>query len=353
MNTQKIIGIAAVFILPFFVSSQPKSIKIALGSCGHQDKDLSIFDTVVKHQPDLFVFLGDNIYGDTRKMMLLKKKYRKLGSNPHFKTLKSNTPIIATWDDHDFGENDAGRHYPKKEQSKKIMLRFFDEPKSSERWKHDGIYSSHYLTKDSLVIQFLLLDLRTFRDDLLRVDKRNIAPSGFDYELDYSPYPTTDSTLLGSAQWKWLENELTQQADIRIICSSTQFGTAYNGYETWANFPHEQERMKALIKKTKANGVLFISGDVHYGELSKQANPGAYDLYDLTSSGLTEEWKFACPNRFRIGQPVRENHFGMIEIKNEDNNALIEFQLWDKQNNLRLSETISLGTLTYSKEGER
>ena len=353
MNTRKIIGIAAVFILPFFVFSQPKSIKISFGSCGHQDKDLSIFDTVVTHKPDLFIFLGDNIYGDTRKMTVLKKKYRKLGRNPHFKHLKSHSPIIATWDDHDFGENDAGRHYPKKEQSKKIMLRFFNEPRSSERWKHDGVYTSHYLTKDSLTIQFILLDLRTFRDDLLRFQKSDITPSGFDYELDYSPYSTADSTLLGTEQWKWLENELTQKADIRIICSSTQFATAYNGYETWANFPHEQERMKMLIKKTKANGVMFISGDVHYGELSKQPNPGAYDLYDLTSSGLTEEWKFACPNQFRVGKPVRDNHFGMIEILNNHNDPFIEFQLWDKHNVLRLSERINLSKLTHFKEGER
>lgn len=353
MNTRKIIGMAAVVLLPFFVFSQPKSIKIAFGSCGHQDKDLSIFNTVVMHQPDLFVFLGDNIYGDTRKMTVLKKKYRKLGRNSHFKHLISTTPIIATWDDHDFGENDAGRHYPKKEQSKRIMLRFFNEPRSSERWKHDGIYTSHYLTKDSLTIQFLLLDLRTFRDDLLRFNGSRKDSTGFGYELDYSPYQTADSTLLGSEQWKWLENELTKKADIRIICSSTQFATAYNGYETWANFPHEQERIKSLIRKTKASGVIFISGDVHYGELSKQANPGSYDLYDLTSSGLTEEWKFACPNQFRVGQPVRENHFGMIEIFTDPKDPLIEFQLWDKQNVLRLSEMIKLSHLSHLKDGER
>jgi alkaline phosphatase D len=347
MNTRNIIGLTAVFLLPFFIFGQAESIRIAFGSCGHQDKDLSILDTVVTHRPTLFVFLGDNIYGDTRNMRVLKKKYQKIGRNRHFKKLKSTTPILATWDDHDYGENDAGRHYPLKKQSKKIMLRFFDEPKSSNRWMHDGIYTTQYFTIDSLTIQFLLLDLRTFRDDLLPFDKKKDNSGNFTYELDYVPYQSGDSTLLGTEQWLWLENELKQPADIRIICSSTQFGTAYNGYETWANFPHEQERMKRLIRTTKANGVVFISGDVHYGELSRQPNPGAYDIYDLTSSGLTEEWKFACPNEFRIGQPVRENHFGIIELKRNSAEPLIEFQLWDKQNTLRLSETIKLNSLTH------
>jgi alkaline phosphatase D len=347
MNTRNIIGLTAVFLLPFFIFGQTESIRIAFGSCGHQDKDLSILDTVVTHQPALFVFLGDNIYGDTRNMRVLKKKYRKLGRNSHFKKLKSTTPILATWDDHDYGENDAGRHYPCKKQSKKIMLRFFDEPKSSNRWTHDGIYTTQYFTIDSLTIQFLLLDLRTFRDNLLSFNKKTHNAGNFTYDLDYAPYQSGDSTLLGTEQWIWLENELKQPADIRIICSSTQFGTAYNGYETWANFPHEQERMKTLIRTTKANGIVFISGDVHYGELSRQPNPGAYDLFDLTSSGLTEEWKFACPNGFRVGQPVRENHFGIIELKRNSTEPLIEFQLWDKQNTLRLSETIKLNSLTH------
>jgi alkaline phosphatase D len=64
--------------------------------------------------------------------------------------------------------------------------------------------------------------------------------------------------------------------DIRLIGSSTQFSISYNGYEAWANVPHERQRMLDLIKTTKANGVLFMSGDVHYAEISKIANPGAY-----------------------------------------------------------------------------
>lgn len=97
---------------------QKKLTKIAFGSCGHQDNPLIIFDQVVKHNPDLFIFLGDNIYGDTDDMEVLKAKYQKLGSKPTFQKLKSAMPILATWDDHDFGRNDAGRHYPHKAESK-------------------------------------------------------------------------------------------------------------------------------------------------------------------------------------------------------------------------------------------
>ena len=96
--------------------------KLAFGSCGHQDHPLPIFDNVVAHQPDLFVFLGDNIYGDTKDMDTLKAKYHKLGTKESFINLKNNVDILATWDDHDFGWNDAGKTYAFKEEAKEIFL---------------------------------------------------------------------------------------------------------------------------------------------------------------------------------------------------------------------------------------
>lgn len=37
-----------------------------------------------------------------------------LGSQPGYIKLKKTTKILATWDDHDYGANDAGAEYPKK-----------------------------------------------------------------------------------------------------------------------------------------------------------------------------------------------------------------------------------------------
>ena len=49
---------------------------IAFGSCFNpRHKKFQIFDGILKQKPDAFLFLGDNIYGDTEDMELLKKKY--------------------------------------------------------------------------------------------------------------------------------------------------------------------------------------------------------------------------------------------------------------------------------------
>ena len=153
-------------------------------------------------------------------------------------------------------------------------------------------------------------------------------------------------TLLGEEQWKWLEEELKVPADIRIIGSGTQFGIEWNGYEAWANFPHERKRMLDLIKSTKANGVLFISGDVHYSEISK-LETDFYPIYDFTSSGLSSTWHFATPNKNRIEGPIMDNHFGLITIFWEQDNTKIKMETWDISDNQRIEYVLPLKSIMF------
>lgn len=344
-------------ILPFLLlvcfyagfSQQPTPLvsKIAFGSCAHESDPQPVLDLVVQHRPDLFVYLGDNIYGDTRDMNVLKAKYNKLAAKPEFQRLKQNVRILATWDDHDYGWNDIGRHYPFKTQSKEIFLDFFEEPANSERRKHPGIYTSYYFTGNGKTLQLILLDNRTFRDNLRTYRGELHSDDKFFYALDYFPHQTTDSTFLGNEQWSWLENELKKPADLRIIGSGSQFGISYNGYEAWANFPHEQKRMLDLIKKTKANGVVFITGDVHYAEISKLHAEGMYPIYDVTSSGITSTWHFATPNANRIEGPVMENHFGMISIDWSKPDIEVKMEIWDVRNNQRIEHTVRKSEISF------
>lgn len=297
--------------------------RVAFGSCGHQDKPQPILNTVVNQDPDLFVYLGDNIYGDTKDMKVLQAKYDTLGSKPEFQNLRAEIPVLSIWDDHDFGWNDAGKEYEFKAESKEIFMDFWKVPEDSDRRKHPGIYGSHRWeqtvaddnrdsTQSSRTLQIILLDTRTFRDPLKLNPKPIVEGSGL--KNAYQPDADPNKTLLGEAQWAWLESVLSEPADLRIICSSIQFGHEYNGWESWTNLPAEQERMAEVIRKTKANGVLFISGDVHWGEISKRPFTDLYPIYDVTASGLTEEWYNVEPNRLRVGQAYRDNHFGMLEI---------------------------------------
>jgi len=114
--------------------------RIAFGSCAKQDQPQPIWESVVAMKPQLFLFIGDNIYGDTEDMAVLKQKWDLLGAQPGYQKLKQTCPVLATWDDHDYGANDAGADYAKKRESQQLFQDFFDVPKDSPRRKQEGVY---------------------------------------------------------------------------------------------------------------------------------------------------------------------------------------------------------------------
>lgn len=319
--------------------------RIAFGSCGHQNKSQPVLETAANRKPDLFVYLGDNIYGDTRDMDVLKQKYGLLAAKPEFQRLRREVPVVSIWDDHDYGENDAGKNYPMKAESRAIFFDFWRIPADSPRRTHDGIYGVHRFEQHGRVLQVILLDTRWYRDPLRRNPKP--LPAGSPFKNDYQPDNSPEKTFLGDVQWAWLKEQFAQPADLRIVASSIQFGHEYNGYESWTNLPREQAKMIELIQSTRANGVVFISGDVHWAELSQRDVTGGYPLFDLTASGITETWPKIEPNRYRVGEAVPENHFGEIEVDWAAAEPTVTFRVINRAGEVRLQHAVRLSQLRF------
>lgn len=321
-----------------------QGFSLAFGSCLHQEKELALLGEVANQLPKAFVFMGDNVYADTYDSMKINKAYQTLACNPNFQTLKRSVPIYATWDDHDYGMDDVGKYYPLKEASKRMFTSFFQPPNSAQLLSHPGIYQAYVFRYRGKKIQLIILDTRTFRSNLKRIkNNTDDVDVYYPYERLYLPIHREDSTLLGQEQWDWLGKQLSVKSTVTIIASSIQFATEYNGYEAWANFPKEQERMAQLIESMHKEHVVFISGDVHYAELSKECN-ASYPLYDLTSSGISESWGFAAPNVHREEGPVMENNFGVLRIRPWRKE--LTFYIY-AQHGLPLQRTISLEELEF------
>ncbi|WP_080054268.1 alkaline phosphatase D family protein [Spirosoma aerolatum] len=276
---------------------------IAFGSCSDQKRPKPLWDDIVAQKPDLWIWLGDNIYGDSENMDTLRAKYAIQKANPGYQQLRQTSTIIGVWDDHDYGVNDGGKEYPMRKQSQQVMLDFLDVPTDSPLRMQEGGYSSHVYGPKGQRVKVILLDARYFRDPLKKENKKNV------------PDPTGD--MLGETQWQWLENELTNSdADVHIIGSGVQVLPEEHVYEKWANFTTARKRLLDLLSKTKPKGAFFISGDRHMAEVSKVNVPGlSYDIYDITSSGLTHvSAPHEEPNRHRIGNMVTELNYGLITI---------------------------------------
>jgi alkaline phosphatase D len=109
--------------------------------------------------------------------------------------------------------------------------------------------------------------------------------------------------------------------------------------------------MIELIKATRANGVVFISGDVHWGEISVREVEGGYPLHDVTASALNQTWPTIEPNQFRVGEPERGHNFGMIVIDWKQEDPVLALQLRNAEGEVSVEKTVKLSELRFA-EGE-
>lgn len=311
--------------------------RIAFGSCINTQAH-PMLDRTLKLPFEMFILLGDNIYADTTNASVMAEKYRVRMESAFFRGLQQRGPVLATWDDHDYGVNDGGADYPMKREAQRLFLDFIDAPPDSPRRRREGIYDAQVFGPIGRRVQIILLDTRYFRS-ALATGINNVVPSGG----KYIPHPDPGVTMLGEEQWTWLEEQLRVPADVRIVASSIQFISEFSGGEAWANMPREKERMLQLLKRTKANGVLFISGDRHWAELSRIDRKGDYPLYDLTSSALTEPHPRGTPtpNRFRDGPTFHDRNVGLITIDWRAGKPAALLQVLDANGTVRIEKQIT------------
>jgi alkaline phosphatase D len=311
--------------------------RIAFGSCINTNTH-PMLERVVRTDFDVFILLGDNIYADATNAAVMQRKYTALKTSPFFRRLRQKAPVLATWDDHDYGANDAGAEYPMKVESQRLFLDFMDEPADSPRRRREGVYDARMFGPPGKRVQVILLDVRYFRS-MLSTGINNVVPSGG----KYIPNPDPNATMLGEAQWNWLEEQLRIPAELRIIGTGIQFISEFSGGEAWANLPREKQRMLDLLAKTAANGVIFISGDRHWAELSRLDRPGDYALYDLTSSALTQKHPRGTPtpNKYRADpRTYHDANLGLIRIHWKERGPSVTLQLLDVDGRVRIEKRI-------------
>jgi len=124
---------------------------IAFGSCYDTKHGGDIWRLIDSFDPDHLVLLGDNIYADKivgrfddNTPKIIEAEYRYLSQMPEFQTLLDHVSDWSlTYDDHDYGVNNADKTFPHRNIS---QLLFWDFAKSSFKGfdprSRSGVYSS-------------------------------------------------------------------------------------------------------------------------------------------------------------------------------------------------------------------
>ncbi len=311
---------------PFSSKKNTADVVIAFGSCNKQYVKNELWEPILQNKPNLWIWGGDNIYADTNDPAVMKAQYEVQLQQQAYQEFKKTVPMMATWDDHDYGLNDGGADFEMKDTFQQLFFDFLELPKNDPRRARPGVYDAQLYTTPKGSIHVIVLDTRYFRTSLTRATEGNKR---------YQPNTYGTGTILGEAQWNWLEEQLKTPADFTVIVSSIQFLSQEHGFETWGNFPHEVDKLITLLAKTKVKNTLLLSGDRHISEFSRLNTPKLnYPLIDFTSSGLTHTYTGVNTeqNRYRIQNLVNEKSFGLLHFSFEE--AKITLQMRGLNNKL-------------------
>jgi alkaline phosphatase D len=331
-NTRRrfLASLPAIGLIAAHAAEESPLHEIVFGSC-LDTHDHPMLDRTLTLSRDLFIFMGDNIYADKGGIPMMQEKYALLKNSRFFQGVKKK-PFLATWDDHDFGENDGGGSYPHKKEAQVEFCNWLDEPAGSPRRQQEGVYQVQTFGPVGKRVQVVMLDTRYFRSPLKKVPKDKAMLGG-------SCVPTDDAsaTMLGTAQWSWLQQVLQQPAELRLIVSSIQFSPEAHGGECWANMPHEQQRMLKLLHGQPA---VVLSGDRHWCEFSHNG------VFDFTTSSMTQKHPRGTPtpNQYRcVPQTYHLPNVGHLFI--DWAGAKITVKVFGEEGAAKIAQTVAFSEL--------
>lgn len=289
------------------------SFRIAFGSCARWQSDpiQPIWRVIGEYEPDLFFWLGDNVYADTLDPEIIEEEFRRQRELPVIRRFLATVPQLAIWDDHDFGLNNHDRNNPIKEEALAVWKAHWPNP-SYGLPDTPGVFFKYGYGG----VDFFFLDTRYYRDP----NEDRDGPG---------------KTMLGQEQLQWLKEELKgSEAPFKVLLSGSLWSEGKGpGGDAWSSFLHERDALFDWIAEQQVAGVVLLAGDPHTAELNVMSwsGKGGYDLYELVSSPLAQEpgksWLFR-PVEHRLRIPYNQGpNFGVIDFAMDRADPTLTFNI--------------------------
>ncbi len=302
----------------------PPDFSFVVGSCAYVNEEqydrpgkpyggsYEIYKSIFEKHPDFMVWLGDNYYlrePDWNSWTGILKRITHTRSLPEMQPLLSSVHHYAIWDDHDFGPNNSDRSFTHKDLTLKAFKLFW--PALSYGVDDKPGITTKFDWSDA---EFFMMDDRYYRSpDETKTGKKQ---------------------LLGEDQLRWLIDALiSSNATFKFIAIGGQVLSPDKDAEVYNNFQEEQEKLLSAIKKEGISGVIFLTGDRHFSEITKMEREGTYPLYDFTLSTMSAGPSKPDPSKnfWRVpGTLITERNFGVFKITGPKNDRVLNCKVFNK-----------------------
>jgi hypothetical protein len=317
-------------------------LRFTVASCMDDNRhEPAIWQDMVAQNPDLILFVGDSVYADrlrgaeervTADPELLWRRFCEARQTLEIYNSPQLIPILATWDDHDFGKNDTGNSYPYIVESQRNFQQFFAQEGSHCRGLVSGPGVGFALALKNQTI--LLLDNRSFRS---KGDAQN--PHGH----------------WGLEQMQWLTEVCEDRGGFVWVCNGSQvFPQMLFKESVSKEHPVNLDELTQFFKSRQQRAA-FISGDVHYSEISRlESDLLGYQSYELTSSSIHSQ-SFPgvpgiIPNRRRIASTGRRNYL-MVDAQTQGEGMRMRVTSRSAGDRVNFEKELVVGSCTGDQEG--
>ena len=279
------------------------------GCAGFVPWNERIWNTVAKQDPLAVFLLGDNIYHDRYNYPRIQNYlYYRRHSRPEFRSLVGSTRIFATWDDHDFKNNDShGGPYRFTPSWKPTVWNIFRQNWANPSYGGGSTQPGLWFDIHIADVHFIWLDTRYYRSN-------------------------KNDTMLGPVQKRWLKRTLNQsKATFKVIVSSVSFDyRAKNSDDTWNGFKEERTELFKFIRDNKIEGVVLMTSDRHRSDawLIDEDNDkpeGLYDLYEFNSGRFTNQHKHG--ERDSALYSYNGHSFGRVDVDTSSKDPTITYTI--------------------------
>ncbi|MDD4108050.1 MAG: alkaline phosphatase D family protein [Prolixibacteraceae bacterium] len=242
--------------------------RITFGSCFHKIglHNPNLISQILKREPRAMMLLGD-IAADDRenRINMHRSDYLLRDVSEPWRKLSANVPLYASWDDHDYFNNDLsgipdGFTSADREAVREVWHDNWNNPEN----KNPGIYFNTRIGP----VEIIMLDTRSFRENGRRGE--------------YGSY-------LGMEQLNWLKVTLkNSEAQFKVISSGTMWSDYITpGKDSWGTWDTEaREELFNFIETENISGVLLISGDRHGARGFTIPRPSGFVLYEFEAGSL-------------------------------------------------------------------
>lgn len=311
----------------FSTLEEKPSYNFAVVSCSDdffKAEQKQMWDQLLARNPEFILSIGDNVYADRldgkyfpiNDGLSLWNRYLQTRQTLQLYHAKKLTPVVAIWDDHDYGKDGGDRRYPLKSESLKIFLSFFPQSTDNGNFARGPGAASRWTLGGQA---FLMLDNRSFRSPNQAPPMCKVKPQTKacekkpETELPDNMAKKEPETHFGLEQERWAFAEVRKLHRPVWLVSGDQWFGAYHPFESYeGNHPNSFRKFVREMGKS-AYRVAFISGDRHSSELTKVPKKFlGYESFEIVSSPIHAK---VYPSNW-IEFPNVNQSFGTAEAMN-------------------------------------